>query len=160
MTGARYDLCTPDMLIGWRVVNADFTSHGGYRWPFPGNWAEPDVRGCPPRLGGPCPTFEGDGLCIALTPWGAGSGGICLHTVLVVGYYRADILGRDEDKARVRRALVLDLWDGQALIRAVGDGASLDGANLVRASLYGCYYDEFTGLPRGFDPIAAGMVKR
>ena len=26
-----------DITIGWRVVNADFTSTHGYRWPWPGN---------------------------------------------------------------------------------------------------------------------------
>jgi len=143
---ARYDLTTPDMILGWRVVNADFSSTNGYRWPWPGQWAECDPAGR--RFSeGPCPKFIGDGLCIALTAAGAASGGIPLHTVLVVGYFAADILGHDGNKVRVKRALVLDAWDAWATTRSGGSGAylsraylsraDLSGANLSRADLYG-----------------------
>ena len=172
---SRYDLCTPDMHVGWRVCETDFTSHNGYRWPYPGTWAEPhNPSGREMTTHDDCPTFEGDGLCIANNCAGAASGGIRLSTVLVVGFCDADVLVRGENKTRVRRALVLDVWDGQRIVRGALTSADLTSANLTYANLryanltyanltYAnlryARYDEFTGLPTGFDPIARGMVK-
>jgi hypothetical protein len=123
---------------GWRVVNADFTSTRNYRWSFPGNWAKAPIRkGQDFTRGDVCPQFIGDGLCIAKTPSGAASGGIELHTVLVVGYYADDVLGEDDEKVRVRRAFVADVWDVWSLIKKFGGKANLYGANLAGADLYG-----------------------
>ena len=139
---SRYDLCTHDMVIGWRVVKADFTSghqYGGFQWPFPGGWAE--AAGPFTTGGDGCPRKRGDGICVALTPEGAASGGTPMHTVLVVGYYAADVLAAADEKVRVKRALVLDVWDAHRLIRDHGARASLDGARLVGASLDGASLD-------------------
>jgi hypothetical protein len=72
-----------------------------------------------------------------VTPKGAASGGIPLHTVLVVGYYEADVLGRSVEKLRVKRAFVLDAWDAWDHVRFNGFRANLSGANLNRANLPG-----------------------
>ena len=134
---------------GWRVVNADFTSTNGYRWPWPGNWATCDPKG-KPFTSGECPGFVGDGLCIALTPAGAASGGTPLRTVLVVGYYAGEVLGTAADKIRVKRAFVLDAWDAWVNIRVGGSCANLAGADA----------DSLTTWPAGFDPAAKGVIVR
>ena len=38
------------------------------------------------------------------------------------------------------------------------DGANLDGANLEGANLSGAIADEDTRWPKGFDPVAAGVI--
>lgn len=123
------------MREGWKVVRPDFTTRNGYRWPFPGNWAE-----CPPGTEfttiDPCPAFEGDGLCVAKTWRGAASGGYPAVTALLLAYHQADVLGEDPNKLRVKRALVVDVYDPQALIRdGWCTGADLAGANLAWAYL-------------------------
>jgi hypothetical protein len=122
----------PGMKLAWRVVNPDFTSRNGYRWAFPGNWAEPNRTDRPMTTGDACPTFDGDGLCLAKTFAGAASGGIVASTALVVGYMPDDVLGQDDEKLRVRRAFVIEVLDMQRLLRD-GAGAS---ANLRLADLY------------------------
>jgi hypothetical protein len=85
----------------------------------------------------------GDGLCLAKTWGGAASGSIPAITCLLVEFDEGDVLGEDDDKIRVSRCRVVDVFDGPALIR---DGwcrradlghANLRGANLRGADLGG-----------------------
>ena len=132
-----------NLRLGWRAVHPDLRSRDGYRYPFPGQWA--DAGG--PILGhtDACPRAAGDGLCVAKTWRGAASGGIPATTVLLVGYDQADVYGEDADKVRVGAMLVLDVIDVAVLARqgrlAGADltGAYLTGANLTRAYLTGAY---------------------
>ena len=125
------------MATAWRAVHPDLRSSRGFRWPWPGNEAvAPLPAGREFTRGDPCPGFEGDGLCLAKTWWGAASGGIPAITCLLVEFNPADVLGEDDDKLRVSRCRVVDVFDAPALIR---DGwctrANLAGANLARADL-------------------------
>jgi hypothetical protein len=126
----------PEMRLAWRVVKPDFTSRNGYRWAFPGNWSEPNPTPHQMTTGDACPTFDGDGLCLAKTFAGAGSGGITASTVLICGYMPAEILGEDENKLRVRRAFVVDVVDIQRLlVEGAGASADLRSADLYSANL-------------------------
>ena len=120
-----------NLRLGWRAVHPDLRSRDGYRYPFPGQWAD---------AGGPildhnsaCPRQSGDGLCVAKTWRGAASGGIPATTVLLVGYDQVDVYGEDDDKVRVGAMLVLDVIDVAAMARR----ANLSGANLAGANLFG-----------------------
>jgi uncharacterized protein YjbI with pentapeptide repeats len=134
------------MPTAFRSVHADFTSSHGFRWPFPGGTATaPKPRGKAYTTGS-CPQFIGDGLCLAKTAYGAALGGIHLHTVLVVSYTKASVLGQDANKLRVRSCKVLEVLDFPELLRAnmVADvvkdnlyGADLNGADLNGANLRG-----------------------
>ena len=142
----------PDGLtLGWKSVRRDLRTSNGYRWPWPGGLAKDprdgvdlDPSTAPDE---PCPghalTRDGrkvdlGGVCVALTALGAKSGGIPLGTVMLLGYRDTDVLGRDADKLRVAEALVLDVVDAQAALRARGVGANLRRANLGYGShLYG-----------------------
>ena len=137
-----------NLRLGWRAVHPDLRSRDGYRYPFPGQWA--DAGG--PILGhtDACPRAAGDGLCVAKTWRGAASGGIPATTVLLVGYDQADVYGEDADKVRVGAMLVLDVIDvavlarqgrlaGADLTRADLTGADLTRANLTGANLTGAY---------------------
>ena len=126
----------------WRSVHPDLRSSRGFRWPFPGNEAvAPLPDGMEFTHGDPCPQFPGDGLCLAKTWRGAASGGIPAITCLLVEFDEADVLVEDDDKLRVTRCRVVDLFDAPALIRdgwcAGADlgGADLRGANLWSANL-------------------------
>ena len=133
----------------WRAVHPDLRSSHGYRWPWPGNEATaPLPDGAEFTRGNPCPRFEGDGLCLAKTWRGAASGGIPAITCLLVEFEQADVLCEDDDKIRVSRCRVVDVFDGPALIRggwclgadlryADLGGADLGGANLRGADLGG-----------------------
>ena len=132
---------------GFRAVHPDFRSRNGYVWPFPGQTA---------RASGPfsaannrgCPSYDGDGICLATTAQGAASGGIPLITVLVCSYRPVDLLGSESggSKIRVRSAEVLSVHDFPATLR-IGSGAAgsdrlpsksdLSGANLRYANLRG-----------------------
>ena len=161
----------------WRAVHPDLRSSHGYRWPWPGNEATaplPDGREF--TRGDPCPQFVGDGLCLAKTWRGAASGSIPAITCLLVEFDQADVLGEDDDKIRVSRCRVVDVFDGPALIRdgwcrgADLRGANLWGANLWGANLWGAdlryadlgyaFANEFTRWPDGFDPAARGVTIR
>ncbi len=128
---------------GLKAVHADFESSRGYVWPFPGETAKSPKT---PLVGGSCPSFEGDGLCVALTAHGAGQGGHRLSTVLLVSYGRT--FGSDEHKVRVGQADVLCVFDipklaragklsGTDLFGASLSGTDLSGANLARVNLTG-----------------------
>ena len=123
----------------WRAVHPDLRSSHGYRWPWPGNEAiAPLLDGAEFTRGEPCPQFIGDGLCLAKTWRGAASGSIPAITCLLVEFDQADVLGEDDDKIRVSRCRVVDLFDAPALIRdGWCRGADLRGANLRGADLGG-----------------------
>ena len=138
------------MVLGWRSTRSDLRSQNGYRWPWPGGWAEApddgrDLTGNHPNKACPSPTLGG--LCLAKTWAGARSGSIPAHTALIVAYQPDDVLGRDDHKLRVRRCLILDVIDVCDHIQqghAAGadlSGADLDGANLTGANLAGAFLD-------------------
>ncbi len=94
-----------------------------------------DVRATATRHHDPCPTREGDGVCVALTARGAASGGHSLATgILLVGWYPEDEMARNTDKVRVARAKVLARIPITDFVRC---GANLTGADLRRANLRG-----------------------
>jgi hypothetical protein len=127
----------PDGWDGWaiRTVRPDLSSSHGYRYPFPGQVAE-----APGPINeshyGACPSASGDGLCAAGTWEGMASGGVPARTLLLVAYRRSDVLGGSiDEKLRLRRMLVVDLIDGEALLRSAGSSADLSYANLSYANL-------------------------
>jgi hypothetical protein len=171
-----------DLRLGWRAVHPDLRSRDGFRYPFPGQWAD---------AGGPildhddaCPRQAGDGLCVAKTWRGAASGGIPAATVLLVGYGDADVYGEDDHKVRVGAMLVLDVVDVAAMARRADlrganlrganlwganlrdadlrganlGGANLGGANLWGANLVGAGANRYTAWPTGFIPTDRGVV--
>jgi len=121
-----------NMVLGYRACHRDLRSRNGFRWAFPGQWTE--AAGPFGQHDSACPIHEGDGICIARTLRGAGSGGIPGGTYLLVAYSPADVLGEDTNKVRVKRALTLDVFTFAAFI---GPGADLRGANLWGANLGG-----------------------
>ena len=141
------------MVLGWRSIRPDLRSRDGFRWPWPGGWAEApddgrDLTDAHPTEA--CPSETLGGLCLAKSWLGARSGGIPAHMALVVAYRPGDVLGQDDDKMRVRRCLVVDVVDvaehirqGRAaradLTRANLAGAYLAGADLTGANLAGAY---------------------
>ena len=125
------------MRWGWRVVRPDFRSSNGFRWSFPGGWAE--APGPVLDHTDSCPRAVGDGLCVALDWRGAALGGISARNpVLVVGWLPDDELGRDNHKARIRRGYVAAVWSAERLLRRA-PGADLGGAYLGGAYLTGAY---------------------
>lgn len=121
----------------FRAVRPDLSSSHGYRWPFPGSVAE-----APGPFGshlGECPIEPGDGICAATTYAGMASGGVAARTLLLVAYCDADVLGgrRKGGKLRLSRCLVVELIDGERILRVRGRGANLRDANLRGAYLYG-----------------------
>ena len=118
-----------ELVLGWRRVNADFTSRGGFRWPFPGQWTE---RLEADRSDDPCSR----GLHVA-TNWAGASAGGVVSTVLIVAYRPSDVAHVSAGKVRVDQALVLGVVDAPALIRAGWfGGANLRGADLRGADLW------------------------
>ena len=137
LLGDRLPTPPEGMVLGWRSIRPDLRSRDGFRWPWPGGWAEaPDEA---------CPSGELGGLCLAKTWSGARSGGarsrgVPAHIGLVVAYHPDDVLGEDAHKLRVRRCLVLDVVDVCAHIRAGHcTGANLTRADLTGANLGGAY---------------------
>ena len=135
-----------DLEWGYKLVGVDLTTddHQGGRFRYrPGEWAEAPG---PFTTGDPCPRTAGDGLCVARTFTGAGSGGARLGSsaMLVVGYDPADVLGSDGHKVRVRRLFVASgvvdpvraiIGPGAVLRYAVLRGAVLRYADLRGADL-------------------------
>ena len=175
------DRTLPDGCDTWgiRSVHADLRSSRGFRWPFPGQWAEAAGPFDATNTDG-CPMYEGDGICLADAYRGMASGGIPARTLLLCAYASADVLGTtaSEGKHRVRRAFVVDVLDGEAVA-----GANLRGANLSEANLYGAYLrgadlsgaylrganlseaylrgaaaSAYTAWPPEFDGVVAGVV--
>jgi hypothetical protein len=114
----------------YRTVAPDFRSRGGYRYPFPGGWAE--APGPVLDHAAACPEAVGDGICAATSWAGMASAGRPATTVLLVAYSTTDLLGGDaaDGKVRLRRMLVVDVIDGAALVRGHGRSANLRRANL------------------------------
>jgi len=139
-----------NMVLGYRACHRDLRSRNGFRWAFPGQWTE--AAGPFGQHDSACPIHEGDGICIARTLRGAGSGGIPGGTYLLVAYSPADVLGEDTNKVRVKRALTLDVFTFAAFIGPGADlwGADLRGANLRGANLRGAECDRFTVPPAGW----------
>ena len=126
-------------LLAWRVVHPDGRSRSGFRWPFKGI-AKVPAKGVDRGNMGPCPSAEGDGLCLAKTWGGAALGGIPAITGLAVAYRQEDVLGEDDQKLRVSRCRVLDVLDLLRLLRkGHGSRADLTGAYLTGADLSGAY---------------------
>ncbi|WP_307962414.1 pentapeptide repeat-containing protein [Salinispora arenicola] len=122
---------------GIHTVHPDLRSRDGYRWPWPGQWAEAP---------GPidtdntseCPVEVGDGICLARTWRAMASGGVPAVTLLLCAWSSADLLSDAcGDTWRLRRAYVVDIVDGARLVREHGRGANLRGANLRGANLEG-----------------------
>ena len=129
---------------GIKSVRPGLRTRYGFQWPASG-WVA--VDGINQENTGPCPSRQGDGLCVANTWRGMASGGIPASVLLLVAYSRADVLGGDDHKVRVSRACVVEALDGVSVL-APGDdlrranltgvdltGVDLTGANLTRADL-------------------------
>ena len=125
-----------------KFVNPDWTTYGGYQWPFPGNWTPPleDGEWNPTAC-------EAGGVHVATTVAGAQSGGARASHCVVVAYRRSDVGEWDRGdilsgKLKVRRAKTLAVVD---LLKALRDcgyyvdlrGAYLGGAYLGGAALRG-----------------------
>ncbi|MDP9075418.1 MAG: pentapeptide repeat-containing protein, partial [Actinomycetota bacterium] len=129
----------------FRSVHPDLTSSHGFRWPFPGQWAEAagpftGTPGAAPQHRNPCPGQPGDGLCLARTTAGAASGGIKVAgTGLICAYLETDLLGGDADKWRVKKAWVAEVIGTLTELIGYADlrYADLGGANLRGADLGG-----------------------
>ena len=164
--------------VDWwfRAVHPDLRSKNGYRYPWPGSWAE--APGPIQKHSDPCPQAEGDGLCVAKSFRGAAMGGIPFSTFLLVGVTKRDVLGEDADKIRVRRMYIADVISLATIIRGADlrdanlTSANLRGANLRDADLRGAYLrgadlrgadlrgavaNQLTLWPAGFDAVAAGV---
>ncbi len=125
--------------FGLRACHPDFTSRGRFRWTFPGGWTQANGPFDADNAGG-CPRAEGDGICVALTWRAMALGGIPATLVLLVGWKSADVLGRDAEKVRVKRAYVVDALTVAGLLaerRADEEPMDLRYANLDGANLYG-----------------------
>ncbi len=136
------DVLTEDYTIepgyqwAFRSVHPDLRSTRGYRWPFPGNWAECD--GPCIKSDNPCPSRMGDGVCVATSYRGMASGGIPALTLLLCVFESAAALSPlAADKIRVPRAYVVDVIDGARLLREHGRDADLRDADLQGANLRG-----------------------
>jgi hypothetical protein len=121
---------------GFKSVRADFTTYGGYRWPWPGTDVTDQAAAA--GDGDACPTRATGGLCVATTWRGVADGGHGHRCLLLLAYRAADILGRDDfrGKLRVKTCRVVELLDGEKML-AKATGANLTGANLTDASLRG-----------------------
>lgn len=120
-----------------RTVRPDGASSNGFVWPLTPGWVEapgPIIE----YNKSPCPSVPGDGICVAYTWNGMASGGVSARTLLLCAVNSADILSsRGVNKLRARRAHVVEVIDGERLIREHGRGADLRGANLRGANLLG-----------------------
>ena len=118
-----------------RTVKPDFRSQQGFRWPFPGQWAEapgPIVH----ENDSPCPVAVGDGICVATTWADMASGGVPARTLLLCAIKKDEALSPSSgDKIRVPRAFVVDVIDGERIIREQGTAADLRYADLRYADL-------------------------
>lgn len=112
----------------WALKATDFAgrTRGGFQWPNRG-WVE--ASGPFTVSADPCPSVEGDGLCVATTYSGLASGRQRALCLLLVAYSQADVLAERDGKVRVKRARVVELR-GADLSVADLSGAYLSGANL------------------------------
>ena len=120
--------------LALKAVNPDFTTRNGFQWAFPGHWTiDPAATGI--YTSNICPTKAGDGLSVARTMRGMADGGYTPHTLLIVGFNKADLLVEDQNKQKVRKAKTLTIVDGLKYIRLFGTNVDLSGANLSEANL-------------------------
>ncbi|MGH2664162.1 MAG: pentapeptide repeat-containing protein, partial [Actinomycetota bacterium] len=127
-----------NLILAWKAVRPDLKTRNGYQWPGLGRWATVPADRIKTSNKTPCPIQDGDGLCLAKNFQGARLSGIPARTVLVCGYRQEDVLGEDSDKLRVSRAFVVELLDGESVIKQAGR-AYLRGADLGGAYLGGAY---------------------
>ena len=118
---------------GIKSVRPGLRTRHGFQWPASG-WVAVDPERIDQENTSPCPSRQGDGLCVANTWRGMASGGIPARTLLLVAYSRADVLGGDDHKVRVSRACVVDVLDG---VSVLAPGDDLRGAYLTYADLTG-----------------------
>ena len=132
------DRTLPKKTDKWALKSTDFAGRtsGGFQWPDKG-WIEPAPTEREFTKGDPRPQFDGDGMCVAHTYAGLGSGGHRALCLLLVAYDTADVLGEGGGKVRVSRAFVVERLDGEQVIRDHGAGANLNGAYLTGADLTG-----------------------
>jgi Pentapeptide repeats (8 copies) len=123
---------------GFKSVRADFTTYGGYRWPWPGTAVTDPTATA--GDGDACPTKATGGLCVATTWRGVADGAHGHRCLLLLAYRAADILGRDDfrGKLRVKTCRVVELLDGEKML-AKATGANLTGAYLAGAYLADAY---------------------
>jgi len=126
---------------GFKSVRPDFTTYQGYRWPWPGSTVTDPAATA--GAGSACPTASTGGLCVATTWRGVAAGGHGHRTLLLLAYRAMDVLGRDDvGKLRVSACHVVELVDGEQVLRSQSAGADLAraylaGADLTRADLAG-----------------------
>ena len=128
---------------GIKSVHPGLRTRFDFQWPASGWVAVDEIN---QENTSPCPSRQGDGLCVANTWEGMASGGIPARTLLLVAYSRADVLGGDDHKVRVSRACVVEVLDGVSVL-APGDDlrrANLTGADLTGADLTGANLTETT----------------
>ena len=143
----RPDGCPDHYVLGWKAVRPDLTTRDGFRW-YPNTIVRSD-HNLDPDHDDPCPSIEGDGLCLAITMRGASSGGFPSLTLVACWYDPALVAAATEDKMRIAGEIHIgDVFDTAALIRDADlsganlsnaglSGADLHGANLRVANLYG-----------------------
>ena len=170
---------------GIKSVSLDRRTYGDYKWPVEGNVAACDPERISADNTGACPDQWGDGLCVATTWAGMGSGGISARLILLVAYRSGDVLGRDDrvGKLRTTEVAVVAQVDGERLLREEGHyanlryaylcdanlhdanlsganlrDANLRGANLSDANLSDAAASQYTIWPDGFRPTEKGIV--
>jgi hypothetical protein len=135
---AHTDYKMPDvpdgLVLGWRNTGPDLVSRYGFQWAWPGQWTVApddgrDLTASHPNVA--CPSEHLGWICVARTWRGARSGGMTSAVCLLLGYSVDDVLGGDDDKVRVRRALTLAVVDVARLVRS----ADLRSADLRYADL-------------------------
>jgi hypothetical protein len=131
------------IIEGFKFVRKDGTTHNGYQWPLPTNGKPVKVKADPGDREfttlDPCPQFEGDGLCIALTARAASSGGVKASEAigLWLTYRDTDILAQGDGKCRVKAVTVTGIFDVTAWVRTMCAGANLSRTDLSGADLSG-----------------------
>ena len=120
---------------GFKAVRPDLTTYKDFRWAFPGNWVH--ASNVDESNTGAGPAIAGDGLCVAHTFAAMSSGDITARTLLLLAYRKPDVVGSEGGRVWSRSVLVVDLLDGERIVRDFGAGANLFLANLVGANLAG-----------------------
>ena len=123
---------------GFKFVAADLTSRDRqFSYLEALRTGEPiEATNVDPGNTGPCPSREGDGLCVAKTVRGACSGGQSAASAVGLLVEYSGVLGEDDDKVRVRSLTVTGVFDPLHLI-CLGLCPNLRGANLGDAYLGG-----------------------
>jgi hypothetical protein len=137
---AMPEVAVPDgMDVGLKFTSPTQTTHGGYQWPNPGEWAECPVDEWSPIL------CRGGGFHAATTIHAAQSGGHKATHAMLVAWYPAEAATDPSElgKVKARRVLSLARIDmhglgrSGAFTRADLRGANLYGAGLSEADLGG-----------------------